>query len=84
MVKGFIALAKGDWVGLEALAGKICEFNTKKILEFAQLLKKMRIITEGEAELQQIQKSALVAVKEKIEQGAGAEAIFHMLDTDGS
>ena len=51
MVKGFIALAKDDWVGLDALAGKICEFDTKKILEFAQLLKKMRIITKGEAEL---------------------------------
>ena len=43
-------MAKGDWIGLEVMAGKICEFDKKKILQLVQLLKKMNIINEGEAE----------------------------------
>ena len=27
LIKGIIALAKGDWISLECLAGKICEFD---------------------------------------------------------
>ena len=31
LIKGMLSLAKGDWVGLEALAGKICEFDSARI-----------------------------------------------------
>ena len=50
LIRGIIALAKGDWIGLECLAGKICEFDDKTIIKFTHLLKKMRIVTEGEEE----------------------------------
>ena len=45
-------MAKGDWLEMETLASKICEFDKNKIIKLVQLLKKMKFLSETEKETQ--------------------------------
>jgi hypothetical protein len=87
IVKGLIALAKGDWHAMEDMVARVCEFNPDTIKNLISLMKRLKLVKEadttdgkGGADSADI----FEQLKEKIDQGADAEQIFNMLDTDGS
>jgi uncharacterized membrane protein (DUF485 family) len=84
IITGLVCLAKGDWENLHNFASRIGEYDADAITKLSTLLRRLKIITESENESASQQKHAIQKLKEKIDMGADAEQIFHMLDVDGS
>lgn len=84
ILTGLVCLAKSDWVDFNNFATRIGEYDENAIIKLSTLLRRLKIITESENESASQQKHAIQKLKEKIDMGADAEQIFHMLDMDGS
>jgi hypothetical protein len=87
VVKGLIALAKGDWHAMEDMVARVCEFDPNTIKNLVSLMKRLKLVkeadsTEGKGAVDNA--DIFEQLKEKIDQGADAEQIFNMLDADGS
>ena len=87
IVRGLIALAKGDWKAMEDMVARVCEFDPKMIQNLVQLMKRLKMVKEADSiDGQSPSENAdlFEQLKEKIDQGADQEQIFNMLDVDGS
>ena len=88
VVTGFLALSKGDWMAMKDMVARVCEFETETINHIVELIIQLRkakdadnvIVQEKVAE----ETDKFAQLKEKIPQGADAEAVFDMLDVSGT
>lgn len=73
VVKGLIALAKGDWKAMEDMVARVCEFDPSTITNLVQLMKRLKMVKEADS-VDGVTATDNIdmydQLKEKIEQGA--------------
>ena len=88
LVKGFLALAKGDWRAMKQMIARICEFDEGLIDKIVQLILQLRKAKAADTTEEKTEQTTdkYEQLKQRIPDGTDVEAVFDMLDvsSDGT
>ena len=82
LVKGLLALAKGDWQAMKEMVARICEFDDEIINNIVQLILQLRKARAADNIQEKTEQTTdkYEQLKKRIPQGTDVEAVFDMLD----